>query len=214
MPKKCTWAWGSACSTRRSCVAITRVAWERRALVCSKSSASRAASSSRLAVGSSARITAGASSTARASATRCACPPESCCGLRAAKSPTPSASKACRMATSSCGKPAAKYTSARLPCTVSASLKCSFCGRKPITLARHRSRAALPICPSACPATVICPVDGLRKPAASDSQVDLPAPDAPRSSSVPPCATSRSANTSGAAPGWAKARLRVWIMGR
>lgn len=55
-----------------------------------------------------ANSTCGASSTARASATRCACPPESWCGLRPASSATPTWARAWAMAASSRGRPAAK----------------------------------------------------------------------------------------------------------
>ena len=134
-------ACGMAAATRASCVATTSVALHDRALDNSSSSEACAASSSRLAVGSSARMTRGRSSRARASATRCAWPPESWLGRRCASADSPSRSRHRAIAAASSAAPAAHCASAKLPATVSASLRCSFCGRKPMALARQASIA-------------------------------------------------------------------------
>ena len=96
------------------------------------------------------------------------------------------------MAPRSTGRPAAKNTSARLSATDSASLRNSFCGRKPRQRARQRSRGAPASACTACPATTTSPDEGVSKPATSASQVDLPLPEGPRSNSVPPCGTATS----------------------
>ena len=49
-----------------------------------------------------------------------------------------------------------------------------------------------PSAATSCSATRNTPALGVSKPAASASQVDLPLPDGPRSSSAPPCATDTS----------------------
>jgi len=75
---------------------------------------------------------------------------------------------------------------AKFCCTVSASLKCNFCGKKPMAPARQASAAA-PCKPvTSWPATCSVPADGATKAATKASQVDLPLPDGPLSKSAAP----------------------------
>ncbi len=66
--------------------------------------------------------------------------------------------------------------------------------------ARQASRAPPDNEAGAWSATTSSPSVAVSSPAASASQVDLPLPDAPRSSSVPPCGTTTSSKRSAACP--------------
>ncbi|OQC02644.1 MAG: hypothetical protein BWX79_02777 [Alphaproteobacteria bacterium ADurb.Bin100] len=67
--------------------------------------------------------------------------------------------------------------------------------------ARQASRARPLSGRSGWPATIISPSVAVSKPAASASQVDLPLPEGPRSSSMPPCSIRTSSKRSPAPPG-------------
>ena len=65
----------------------------------------------------------------------------------------------------------------------------------------RQASISLPRCvPSSVPATNRWPLLAPRKPAISASQVDLPVPERPRTSSVPPWRRSTSGNRSGTEP--------------